>query len=372
MCASKKNVGLKDIAEATGYSRITVSCALRSSPKVKASTAAIIRKKASELGYVPDPRVSAVMASVRAAKKRYQEPLAWLNASPERWYWRDYKWLTPYMEGAQKECAALGYRLDDFWLYEPGMTEKRMSQILINRGIRGVIITPAPTILGVSHLAFDWERLCGITFESALHSPRLHRVAPSYHYNLMLALKVLRLNGYRRIGLFMHNLENRRSQNTYLAALHYFQKDLPKHEQVRPLTFKSIWGLPNEIQFSKWAAEESQKPDQGNLRAKPLGMLRDWIAKEHPDAIVVQNQSIIEWLIELGLCVPNDIGVAHLALDDDCADWAGIWQNKRHIGAQAVRELITMLQTNQIGPPEIFHETLIRGNWRYGKTIKSR
>ena len=365
---SQKTIGLKAIAEATGYSRMTVSCALRASPKVKESTTALIREAAARLGYMPDPRVSTAMASIRAAKNRAPEPIAWLNAAPERWYWRNCKWLTPYLEGAEEECSIMGYRLDDFWIGDPNMTEARMSKILFTRGIRGVIITPAPTIQGITHLNFDWKQFCGITFENALHTPQFHKVAPSYHYNLMLALKVLRRTGYKRIGVFMHTLENYRSRHTYLAALHYFQKDIPEEERVNSLVFRSIWGLPNEVQFSKWAALESQKPNQGEYLAKPLKMLSDWIEKERPDAIVSQRSGMIRWLEMIGLRVPQDIGVAHLALDDDCADWTGICQNKRHIGAQAVRELITMLQTNKIGLPQVAHETLIRGNWRFGKT----
>lgn len=372
MKGSPKPVSLKKIAEETGVSCMTVSRALRSAPRVSAGTAARVRKAAVRLGYVPDVRIASVMASVRAAKVRVPEPVAWLNAAPERWCWRDLKWLTPYREGAQEQCAALGYRLDDFWLAEPGMTEQRMSRILTSRGIRGVIITPAPTVLGVSHLAFDWKKFCGISFENALLAPRLHRVAQAYHYNLMLALKVLRRTGYRRIGLFMQTLEHRRSQHTYLAALHYFQKNIPEEERVEPLLYRSIYGLPDAVPFAEWVASESRKPNQGDYQAKPQAMLRDWIERERPDVIIGQRRNLLEWLAGLGLRVPEDIGVAHLALDDDCADWAGIWQNKRHIGAQAVQQLVAMMQTNQPGIPEIAHETLIRGTWRYGKTIRDR
>ncbi|MDQ8207924.1 LacI family DNA-binding transcriptional regulator [Coraliomargarita sp. SDUM461003] len=111
-------VSLKQIAEKAGVSRMTVSCALRNSPRVKAETAARIQAIADELGYAPDPRFAEHMARVRETKQKALLPIAWINANAKQKAFREYEWLQPYFEGAQERCEELGYRLEEFWLRE--------------------------------------------------------------------------------------------------------------------------------------------------------------------------------------------------------------------------------------------------------------
>lgn len=373
MKPNPKPVGLSQIVKATGFSRTTVFKALRSLPKVGKETADFIRKTARELGYTPDARMIPIMAGVRASKTRELLPLAWLNNTKEERQWRDSKALTPYLEGALRQCHSMGYTLDELWLNAPGMTARRMSKILYHRGIRGIVLPPGGRgDFGTLHLNFDWRQFCWVSMEGALLAPRIHKVVPAHHYNLMLALKRLRRCGYRRIGLFLMRMQERRSQHHYLAALKYFQSGIPREECVSPHIHKGalVPGWPGTLAYEEWLASERKKPN-GGAHAKPREVLGKWIKRERPDVIVGLHSELIYWLTGLGLRVPEDIGVAHLALDDDCADWAGIWENKRYIGAQAVRELVAMIHTNQPGIPDVAHETLIRGTWRLGWTVRN-
>ena len=334
-------VSLKEIAERTGVSRMTVSCALRNSPRVKKETAQRIRAVAKSLGYVPDPRVAAVMAGVRGAKRKTLEPIAWLNANQNARAYRDYAWLSPYRIGAAERCEELGYKLDEFWLREPGMTDRRMSSILQSRGIRGVVVCPA-VLPDITHLRLDWRHFAAVSFETAVLLPRLHRVAPNYYYNMLLALKMLRRLGYRRIGLFLHRQEERRSHHTYVAGFRYFQSGIPTEEQVSPLIYNP---------FDKAA-------------------LHRWLDEVKPDVVLGHHSMLVEWIEETGRRVPDDIGVAHLSLDGDCEDWAGIWQHKKRIGAQTAEQLISMIQNNRLGLPEVAYQTYVPGEWRHGKTLR--
>lgn len=336
-----KSISLKTIAEKTGVSRMTVSCALRNSTKVKKETALRIRAVAKKLGYAPDPKLAAAMAGVRAAKKKTLEPIAWLNANQNSRAYRDYTWLAPYRAGAEERCAELGYKLDEFWLRAPGMTERRMSSILTNRGIRGLVVCPS-VLPETTHLRLDWRHFASVSFEATVLVPRLHRVAPDYHYNMLLALKMLRRLGYRRIGLFFHRQEDRRSHHTYLASFRYFQSGIPPAEQVEPFIY---------YPFDKAA-------------------LFQWLDREKPDVVLGHHSLLVQWLEESGRRVPEAIGVAHLSLDGDCEDWGGIWQHKQRIGAQAVEQLISMIQNNRLGLPDLAYETLVPGEWRFGKTLR--
>lgn len=335
------NISLKMIAERTGVSRMTVSCALRNSPRVKKETVARIHAVAKALGYAPDPKIAATMVGVRNAKRKTLEPIAWLNANQNARAYHTYTWLSPYREGAEERCMELGYKLDEFWLREPGMTDRRMSSILASRGIHGVVVCPA-VLPEITHLRLDWRQFAGISFETAVLLPRLHRVAPDYYYNILLALKMLRRLGYRRIGLFLHRQEERRSHHTYLAGFRYFQSGIPAGEHVAPLIYDP---------FDETA-------------------LRSWLAKVKPDVVIGHHSKLVTWLEEAGHQVPDDMGVAHLSLDGDCEDWGGIWQHKRRIGAQVAEQLVSMIQNNRLGLPDIAYKTLVPGEWRHGKTLR--
>lgn len=339
-----KIVSLKDIAERVGVSRMTVSCALRNSPRVKKETAEHIRAVARQIGYAPDPKLAAAMTSVRNTKRKALEPIAWLNANQNARAYHDYTWLAPYRLGAAERCVELGYKLDEFWMRERGMTDRRMSSILSSRGIRGVVLCPA-VLPEITHLRLDWKQFACASFETAMLVPRVHRVAPDYHYNILLALKMLRRLGYRRIGLFLHRQEERRSHHTYLASFRYFQSGIPANEHVEPLIY----------------------PDPFDKR-----MLFEWLDRVKPDVVLGHHSKLVTWMVESGRRVPDDIGVAHLSLDGDCEDWAGILQHKHRIGAQTIELLVSMIQNSRFDLPDIAHETHIPGEWRHGKTLLRR
>jgi hypothetical protein len=46
-----------------------------------------------------------------------------------------------YLQGARERCRQLGYRLEEIWANEPDMTMRRLSQILYQRSIEGVVVT---------------------------------------------------------------------------------------------------------------------------------------------------------------------------------------------------------------------------------------
>lgn len=319
---------------------MTVSRALRNSPLVNAATAERVRRIARQLNYAPDARLAQTMAGIRHTKQRELVPLAWLHANLKKDAFQTYTWLTPYFDGACEQARELGWRLDEFWLGEPGMTGRRMSSILNSRGIRGVVVCPS-MIPSISHIRMDWRLFAAVSFEGTMLVPRLHRVVPDYYYNMLLTLKMLRRLGYRRIGLYLHRQEERRSHHRYLSAFRHLLWDIPESERIPPLTFEPF-------------------------DPKALGA---WLKKTRPDVLVGHDSRLITWLENAGLRVPDDIGVAHLSLDGDCEDWAGIWQHKHRIGAQAVEQLVSLIHNNRMGLPDIAYETLVPGEWRFGKTL---
>ncbi len=62
-----------------------------------------------------------------------------------------------------------------------------------------MIVAP-PHRRHIIHLRLNWRHFAAISFEKALVVPHLFQVAQDSYYNLMLALKMPRRFGYRRIG----------------------------------------------------------------------------------------------------------------------------------------------------------------------------
>lgn len=336
-------VSIRDIAKAVGVSKSTVGYALQNHPGVSRKTKARVLRAVQELGYVPDARVASWLATVRNAQSKDLLPLAWLNTTEDGLTWRKTAYLSPYLEGAQTRARELGYHVEEIWTRQPGMTMRRISRILDQRGIEGVLVTyPA------RHIRLNWDRLACVSIEGALLAPRFHRVMTNAHHNLLLALKMLKRGGYRRIGICLEEEFDRISAHSTRADVAYFQMTTPKAHQVPPLFYSS--DNPKD-----WPAVKKQ--------------IAVWLLSHRPEVIVGHSGRMLAGVEAAGYRVPGEIGVVHLATDDDVGDWAGINSNKRDIGAAAVETVVSLLQRRQFGVPRMAMDTVVRGTWHPGRTL---
>ncbi len=336
-------ISLGDVAKAAGVSKSAASFALQNRTGVSKATRARILRVACKLGYAPDARIASLMASISQASAKELLPIAWLNTNSEKDAWQKYKFLSPYLEGARESAQRLGYRIDEIWANGPEMTMRRISQVLYQSGIEGVIVShPA------RRFRLNWEFLAGISLEGTLLVPPLSRVMSDYYTNLLLALKMVRRFGYRRIGVCLDEDVDRCTAHTCRAATHYFQSKLPKTEIIPAL-------------FYKWGTLASQKLGKAQAVA--------WIKRYQPDVVVGLSSHLLDWVEIAGFHVPEEVGVVHIATDDDVSDWAGICSHRKQIGAAAVELLVSQMQSRRFGVPKTPLNTLIRGEWCPGRTL---
>ena len=172
---------MRRIAQAAGVSHVTVSLALRNDPRLPVETRRRVQDVARELGYRPNPLVHALMSQVRARKPMKNiTTIAFLTAFPTPDAWRKVSHVyRDYFDGAVERAAELGYRVEEIWAKEPGMTGRRLSDVLETRGIRGLLVGPLPPSRG--HLSLDWSRFVSATMGYSMWRPDLHR-ASSNHY----------------------------------------------------------------------------------------------------------------------------------------------------------------------------------------------
>jgi len=97
------------------------------------------------MGYRPDPMLSSLMAyrSQNMKKGQYEGTLGWITNYPTRDGWHEYEKVGIFV-GAKRRATELGYKMEVFWLREPGMTSRRITEILIARNIQGLLFIPQP------------------------------------------------------------------------------------------------------------------------------------------------------------------------------------------------------------------------------------
>ncbi len=335
---------LRHIAKAAGVSHTTVSRALRNDSSIPPGTARRLQQLAQRLGYAPNPLVAALLSQVRANRPQGDHTvIAYLNTWWPRRSWESCDTKTGQYRGAAKRAGELGFRLENFWLHEPGMTPTRLAGILKARGIRGVLIGPLQS-QNVA-IGFPWDEFALATIGYSLHTPVIGRACHAHFRGMYRAMDELIARGYRRIGYVTSKDFEERVNSLWGAAYRFNQHRLPARGRIAPLIFER--------------------------EAERAGLKR-WLAHTRPDAIVNALPGVHEMLTaELGMQTPRDIGFVHLDLPTHlkAAGVAGIDQLWEIVGAGALDLISNQLYTNECGLPEHPVTHLIEGVWTDGATL---
>jgi LacI family transcriptional regulator len=333
---------MQQIADLAGVSRMAVSLALRNSPKISLATSNRIRQIAEELGYRPNPLVSALMTQLRHSKQvKRPSTLAYVTAYPTAEGWRQPGPFVEFFEGAQRRAEALGYKLEEWWLRKPGMSERRFSDILYTRNIHGLLIAPLPP--GGGALDLNWSRFAISTIGYSVTGPPMHRASNDQYGSINLALRELTKLGYRRIGMAMPRESDERVKHNWSAGMLVYQQSIPPEDRVPSLL--------SEGSFSRSFA--------------------GWFSAHRPQAVVSLAEQALRVLDDLGLKVPQDVGFAHLALTTEDREWAGVNQNSEMVGVAAVDLVDAQLRRNERGLPEYPKTMLMPGKWFGGPTVRA-
>ncbi|HKJ90756.1 MAG TPA: LacI family DNA-binding transcriptional regulator [Oceanipulchritudo sp.] len=342
-----KRVTLRDIASACGYHFSTVSLALRGDPSIPEATRCRIKDIASELGYSPDPVLSALVAyRQKRTSPDYAGTIIWLTNNSPGFHWRGFPHNRDYFSGAEKEAKERGFVLEELDLGTPGMNPARANQILNARRINCLLVPPQQ--LSSRHMELDWNRYFAVALGYSLPIPHLHLTSIN-HAGMMEELMEKLLNyGYQRPGLVLMNsldqLAERKLAAAYLGELYRNDGFI----SMAPLCIDT-W---NPETFDRWF--EEQKPDV--LIGSSL-----------------VNPELLPHLSTMGLRAPDDIGYADFNLSWQENRYAGMKQNAEVIGGVAVSDLIRLFHRNECGPLEgAAHQTLLDGTWYAGPTLREQ
>lgn len=331
---------MQAVADHLGVHQTTVSLALRDNPRIPLETRKRIKAAAEKLGYRPNPYVSAFVASRRRKEVARQAVIGYVTADDPEHGGRsavdDYPDL---YEGAKKRAEELGYGLEHFWLGDPKLKKESFNRITETRAIHGLLLAPlrvqSPT------LQVDWNRFSTVAYGYSVAEPRVHRVYPDFYHGMTMALQRCREAGYTRIGFMLYKNAERKADNLWLSAYlgeHYARGSKP----LEPLIVDS------------WNGED----------------FTAWVQSERPQ-VVIGLLSIIRqvkvWL-DAGRCAgqPPQLLTLNAVEKDLDLNLAGVFIDRREIGAVCINQLVSMLHRNERGVPEKPQHLLMESNWVQG------
>lgn len=333
---------IRSLARQLQLSTATISEALRDSPRVKPATRLRVQRAAKRAGYRPNPLLGAALSAVRrACHENYRGNLALIDLA-ENGRTELMLFHREIVAGAKARALALGFETDLFWVGDrtSALPPARLRAVLDARGIRGLLILPLNVAQDLGN--FDFARFAAVQMDHCLLRPHLHTVLPDHYLSMLNALERLRERGYRRIGLCLEGRKDEWLKKKWSAAFTAFFRGPGRDAGLQPL-------IASEFTRANFLA---------------------WFRTQKPDLIVGHRQIMVDWLEEIHVRVPDDVGFFNLNVTERTAPCAGLDLQPRRLGAAAVEMVIAMLHRQERGVPECPLTTTLEAMWIEGPTIR--
>jgi LacI family transcriptional regulator len=345
----KPSPSMAEIALKAGVAKSTVSMALRNHPRIAQENRLRIQKIAQEMGYQTNALVAQLMAELRRNKKsNYVANLALINVSKFADLADRISVVAEWEEGTKQRALSLGYELDLFWLEQPGVSVNRLSKILHARGIQGAIFYGIRSNECLQRCEAIWSHLPTVTIGYRSESPALNFVTNDLYATALQACSQLREAGYKRIGIVLDKWLDTLLEHRYIAG---YYASFPQVSDALPILYLED-------------PRESPRP-QGKER------FCDWVRRWRPDACVCINSFILDWVKELGIEMPSQMGVAFLDLSREFkGKVAGMYQSASWTGMKAVDLLVGHIHRRESGVPLFQNGLLIESQWSPGPTAR--
>lgn len=120
-------------------------------------------------------------------------------------------------------------------------------------------------------------------------------------------------------------------------------------------------GVP-EIPIFQFTTDESKSEDQTRLA--------NWLERNHPDAIITNDGTLVRNLNRLGWPVPQKIGVALTNVEEGNDFYTGVVQANKQLGSTAIDVLAAHLHHQGFSSGECSTSTQVKGIWKQGKTTR--
>jgi LacI family transcriptional regulator len=333
---------LQDIADQTGYGRSTVSMALRNHPSIPPETRQKIQDVAAELSYRPNPLIAALMTQLKGKRRKSSETIAIVTRSGQRLNTSSsVNFYTILYKAILERGAELGFKIDLFALGAEPLADDRLSQILMTRGIHGVIFFPGGSP-DRDYPTLDWKHFAVVLIGFHSSWTKFHQIVSDYTHDIDLALQMFKISGGRRIGFAIPDELDSNTEYSWSSRFLHYQRWIPVKARV------------------PFAPCQNRALERKSFLA--------WFEKHRPEALLVSGGDVPSWLKAEGYRVPKDVKLINL-LQRGEKELAGIDPCTSEVGHAAVDLMLSLLQANQLGLPKFPHITAIKGKWVPGPSF---
>ncbi len=239
----------------------------------------------------------------------------------------------------------LGFRLEEFETALPDSPGgDRLTQILVARGIRGVVLFPSGDFtVDFPHL--DWRHFAVVGGGFHAKMLAMHRTASDHVRAMEICLEELTARGYERIGFAVTERLDPRLRLACSGRFFAWQARQPARRRIPVIP------------------EDTDEPTRESFLK--------WGRRHRPDCIISLEQVSPEWVDELATDFGRHVGLAKLALRDDPRS-AGVDMRVEDVGRTTISVLARELYLNHFGLPKIPEVILVSGIWRDGISVRPR
>ena len=329
---------LRSLAKKAGVHHTTFSRALRNDPRLPEATRLRLQSLARAEGYRSDALATRYMTALQRGKAgQKQEILGVLTSDthmgegPEP--------FQAFCRNISQRASELGYRIEELWTAEPGMTTSRMNKIILTRGIEGLIIPP--TFAG-RHTLLNLSNVASVQHSHAIWRPRLHRVEAHNFQNMLLVMRELLRRKYDRIGLMLFNEIGESTGHEWEGAYDYYHA---RHLRLARIPVFACRGFQDE-------------------------QLLQWVKTHRPEVIVGAYPYHAEFFRKNGFRVPEDLGLISMGVHAWDPPTAGLDMRAAEIDRAAVDVVVAQINHNEKGIPSAPRDVLIEGTWHEGPTVR--
>ncbi|GAB4183818.1 MAG: hypothetical protein Fur0032_24770 [Terrimicrobiaceae bacterium] len=340
-------VTLADLAREAGVSKAAVSFALNGHPNVSENLRARVKRLAKTMGYRRDPALARIAASRwRSPQAAAGTVLAFIGSPRPIDFNKGQrpklssKSYPEFVESSQ--CAhELGYEME-FWDYGAYPSAEKLSRVLRNRGIPGVVLGPIYEREFVQSFCWDW--FASVAIFDGYVVPPVDHFTPSYAHALRTCWAQVMATGFRRPGLVLFREQCEHHINFVLVScMGHLQSQLPAKDRVAIHYFEN----PEKLAY--------------------------WHTKHRPDVVIGYNDAHYWSLCEAGVEVPARVAYVSLLRSDAVAGRtnpvAGVVISHRELAGHAVNRLDAMLRRGDQGVPDFPFVHRMIGPWRDGETL---
>lgn len=357
-----RRVLLEDIAKAAGVSRSTVCRALNGNSRVAASTREKVGKIAKEMGYVPDPALSALsvyrwgdsrprksVVSIAYVRIAGRKPTTQVRSVNER--------RAALLRGIEERVADLGIRIENH-LLEDYESADRLATVLRARGVDGILFSVEGP---VKPWSFDWSPFSVVVLEHDHRDHRLHCVSNDWWSAARELGYRLRGRGYRKLGVCCFDHGNEELNERIFSALFQLRAEYEREQGPQPRIFR-------------YPAAPGSNPENFVDRIDlEFAEFRKWFEEEEPDLVVDDMKYAGLWLERLGVAVPETVGLVSLRAGyEQCCgkSVSGMVQERQRLGRWAVDLLSNLIQQNLKGVPDLPIRLSVPSTWLEGETAR--